>query len=141
MTRINAGIPVESLSSKHLIAEHREIKRICSRLKKRIQKNKFDDIPAPFHTYNDNGDVVLKELFWLDKGKFTLTRYLQIYEECKKRGFNMTNFSNSWEIYKEKPEFFNDHIPTPYQIQIIKDRIELKNRISIERKRLKNLDI
>ena len=28
MTRINAGIPVQSLSGKHLIAEHREIKRI-----------------------------------------------------------------------------------------------------------------
>ena len=28
MTRINAGIPVETLHDKHLIAEHREIKRI-----------------------------------------------------------------------------------------------------------------
>ena len=28
MTRINAGIPVEKLSDQHLLAEHREIKRI-----------------------------------------------------------------------------------------------------------------
>ena len=28
MTRINCGIPVEELTNKHLIAEHREIKRL-----------------------------------------------------------------------------------------------------------------
>ena len=28
MTRINAGIKVENLSDQHLLAEHREIKRI-----------------------------------------------------------------------------------------------------------------
>ena len=28
MTRINCGIPPEELSDKHLLAEHREIKRI-----------------------------------------------------------------------------------------------------------------
>ena len=29
MTRINAGIPVVELSRAHLLAEHREIKRVC----------------------------------------------------------------------------------------------------------------
>lgn len=134
MTRINSGIPVESLSGKHLLAEHREIKRICSRLRKRLESNhSFNDIPAPFFEIKDN-QVKLKELFWMDKGKYTLIRYFQIYKECKKRGYNVTDFSSSWEIYNKKLDFFNDYIPTEEHIQIIKDRILYKNYLSEQKK-------
>lgn len=135
MTRINASIPVEELSYKHLLAEHHEIKRVCARLRKQIQMKKFDDIPAPFNIFNKFGEIVFKELFWLDKGKFTLNRYFQIHNKCKKRGFNVTDFNNSWDIYKQKPEFFNNHIPTEEQIQIIKDRIALRIKQANDQKK------
>jgi hypothetical protein len=35
MTRINTGIPPKELTDKHLLAEHREIKRIPNCIKKR----------------------------------------------------------------------------------------------------------
>ena len=38
MTRINANIPVRNLTDQHLLAEHREIKRVCNRFKQRVAK-------------------------------------------------------------------------------------------------------
>ena len=123
MTRINANIPVETLTNKHLLAEHREIKRVCFRLQSRLNSNKFDDIPSVFHTVK-KGEIVFKELFWLDKGKFTLNRYRKIHQECIKRGFNVSDFSGNWEVYKKKPEFFNDYVPSDEQNQMVLDRIK-----------------
>lgn len=48
MTRINIGINPKQLTDQHLLAEAREIKRICNRFKQRLEKNKFDDIPEKF---------------------------------------------------------------------------------------------
>lgn len=123
MTRINAGIPVSELSDKHLLAEHREIKRVCHRLKQRLETDKFSDIPTPFHVIKPNGVIAFKELFWLDKGKYTYFRYRQIYEECKKRGFNITNYADNWGVYSSKTEYWNDYEPTTEQVQMIRNRI------------------
>jgi hypothetical protein len=123
MTRINAGILVSELTDKHLLAEHREIKRVCHRLSERCKSNKFSDIPTPFHVVKPNGVIAFKELFWLDKGKYTYLRYLQLYEECKNRGFNVTNFGSNWRVYYNKPKYWNDYEPTIEQVQMIKDRI------------------
>ena len=126
MTRINCNVPVENLNDKHLMAEHREIKRVCHRLKERLRVNKFDDIPAVFYEIKKN-EIVFKELFWLDKGLFTLNRYKKIHNECKRRGFNVSDFSNNWKIYEQKPEFFNDYEPTELQNNMILQRIENRN--------------
>jgi hypothetical protein len=126
MTRINCSIPVVTLNNRHLMAEHREIKRVCYRLKQRLESGKFSDIPAPFHEMK--GDVIaFKELFWLDKGEFTLKRYKQLYDECKLRGFNVTDYSENWNIYKLKPEYFKDYAPTDEQNQMIQNRIDERN--------------
>ena len=45
MTRINVDIPVKNLTDEHLLAEHREIKRVGNRFSTRAKLNKFDDIP------------------------------------------------------------------------------------------------
>jgi deoxyribonuclease (pyrimidine dimer) len=130
MTRINCGIPVQSLSDKHLLAEHREIKRICFRLSVRLLQDKFNDIPADFSS-TKNGRVIFKELFWLDKGKYTLKRYKELHIECLQRGFNVTDFSKNWEIYKRKPEFFKDYQPTEEQISMIRERINERSKKKI----------
>lgn len=122
MTRINAGIPVQDLSREHLLAEHREIKRICNRLKQRLANDKFSDIPVPFYEMK-NGKIAFKELFWLDKGSYTYKRYEQIYKECIRRGYNVQYYGGNWEIYYEKTDYWNDYEPTIEQVQMIKDRI------------------
>lgn len=46
MTRINVGIPPKDLNTKHLIAEHREIKRVPNLIKK--GRLKSSNIPSNF---------------------------------------------------------------------------------------------
>lgn len=96
MTRINSGVDVKRLTDKHLLAEHREIKRICDLFTRRKNKMAFawsEGIPENFTL--GKGHV----LFFLDKPYFTFTRYIQILTECKARGFNITDYSKCWDVY------------------------------------------
>ncbi len=117
MTRINSSIPVISLTDEHLLAEHREIKRLPDNLCKALKSGSIRKIPKEFCL--GTGHV----LFFLDKFKFTLKRYNQIYQECIKRGFDVTNYSSNWDNIE--PDYFNDYVPTE------KDRILLIERITV----------
>lgn len=48
MTRINSAIPVKNLTDEHLLAEHREIKRLPYFLSKAIQSGSINNIPEKF---------------------------------------------------------------------------------------------
>lgn len=138
MTRINAFIPVEDLSNKHLIAEHREIKRIPNHVAKHFSKISLSRIPKQF-TLN-TGHVT----FFFDKGLYTYERYEQLYKECKRRGFNVTYFGHAWDIYKKIPNiWYKDISVTPQEkvrIQtLIKDRIRSNEQLALEKKEAKKL--
>lgn len=114
MTRINSAIKVRLLTDEHLLAEHREIKRIYSVYKKRLDSNKgFNDVPSKFTL--GTGHV----LFFVDKGKFTLDRYIDIRNECLIRGFNVEDYSKNWDGYEK----LNDYIPTDTEHQLLVERI------------------
>jgi len=114
MTRINCGIPVEELSNKHLIAEHREIKRIPNQIKRK--KYSFKDQPNEFTL--GKGHVK----FFYDKILYLYGRYIEIHNECKKRGFKVSSYH---ECFFDLPqEFYNDYEPTE------RDRILVRNRIA-----------
>jgi deoxyribonuclease (pyrimidine dimer) len=69
MTRINSAIKVKFLTDEHLLAEHREIKRLPYAYKKRIETGKgFKDIPKEFTL--GTGHV----LFFINKNKFKIYR-------------------------------------------------------------------
>lgn len=121
MTRINAGIPPADLSDKHLLAEHREIKRIPNMVKS--GKAKIENIPEQFTL--GKGHVK----FFYNKLKYLYNRYLEIYKECVKRGFNVTKYHNAWAIDDDENsrkilDNFNDWEPTPEAIELIKQRIK-----------------
>ena len=105
MTRINTGICVENLSDQHLLAEHREIKR--------IPRTNFKSKPSSKFTLGE-GHV----LFFSDKHKYTFNRYKQIYAECLKRGFNVEYYGNNWNSL-----IGLDYIPSVNDINIVKERI------------------
>lgn len=119
MTRINSILQVSNLTDEHLLAEHREIKRICSRFSKRLLLNKFDDIPKNFTLGKGH------EIFFLDKGHFTLTRYKLIHLECIRRGFKVQNYESNWKVYKDT-KYFNGW--TDNGLELILNRI--KERIT-----------
>tara|TARA_R110001599_G_scaffold213824_1_gene411642 strand:- start:124 stop:480 length:357 start_codon:yes stop_codon:yes gene_type:complete len=118
MTRINVGILPKDLSSKHLIAEHREIKRIPNCISK--GKYNMDGIPDKFKL--GTGHVK----FFYNKLLYLKNRYTKLYEECIDRGFNVQNYTNAWDNVPN--ELMNDYNPTDNDRDIIKERILTKTK-------------
>lgn len=114
MTRINAGYPVEKLTQKHLIAEHREIKRIPNSVKS--GKAKIKNIPETFCL--GTGHVK----FFYDKCGYLLRRYKKLHEECKKRNYNVQDYSSAWNGIPE--HLMQDYKPTEEAKNLITQRIQ-----------------
>lgn len=117
MTRVNCGIPPAELNDKHLVAEHREIKRIPNQ----ISKGRYDMKGQPKEFTLGTGHVK----FFYDKLLYLKNRYEQIYQECKNRGFNVTYFGDAWNDVPK--EFMNDYKPTSRDQKLIRDRIKEVN--------------
>ena len=113
MTRINVGIKPAELVNKHLIAEHREIKRIPNCIAK--GKYNMEGIPDKFKL--GTGHVK----FFYDKLLYLKNRYWKLYIECIKRGFKVQNYSSAWDNVPQ--ELMNDYQPTYMDRKIIKERI------------------
>lgn len=111
MTRINTAIPVKNLTDEHLLAEHREIKRLTNT--KIVNKN---DIPTEFCL--GKGHVK----FFMNKFKYTLDRYKQLHQECLYREFNVTDYSNNWDNVIDNT-LWNDYKPTKKDRSLLTDRI------------------
>ncbi len=119
MTRINSAIPVQHLTDEHLLAEHREIKRLPYCLQEAVRTGSIKHIPERFVL--GKGHVT----FFLDKQQFVLNRYGDIHAECLRRGINVTNFAWNWYNIpncKRKP-YWNDYKPTDEERQLLIDRI------------------
>jgi hypothetical protein len=108
MTRINI-YPVSELSNQHLLAEHRELKRIPNQ----ILCGRFNLNNQPKSYCMRQGHVK----FFYDKLKFLHLRYIELYNECTRRGFNVTNFEKSFlyilvfESYDVQKRLYNDYTP------------------------------
>ena len=116
MTRINVGIPPADLVNQHLIAEHREIKRIPNCIAK--GKYNMDGIPERFKLGKGHVKFFYNKLLHLKKW------YIRLYEECIKRGFNVQNYIGAWDNVPE--ELMNDYIVKANDIVIIRKRIKEK---------------
>ena len=115
MTRINSAIPVQHLTDEHLLAEHREIKRLPYCLERSIESLSKRRMPSKFCL--GTGHV----LFFLDKMKFVSRRYKELYAECRKRGFTVTDYSSNFE--NVAPDYFNDYVPTSNEREVLIKRI------------------
>ena len=87
MTRINVGIKPKNLTQRHLIAEHREIKRIPNAVKS--GRFNMDNQPSIFTL--GTGHVK----FFYDKLLYLKKRYEEIYQECIERGYNVTYYGDA----------------------------------------------
>lgn len=113
MTRINVGIKPSTLTQKHLIAEHREIKRIPNMISS--GRAIIKDIPETFRL----GPGHVK--FFYNKLGYLKQRYEEIYKECINRGYNVTYYGNAWD--KVPKTLMGDYTPTKHDIKIITQRI------------------
>jgi deoxyribonuclease (pyrimidine dimer) len=116
MTRINVGIPPQELVSKHLIAEHREIKRIPNCISK--GRYNMENIPPNFKL--GKGHVK----FFYNKLQYLKDRYIKLYKECISRGFNVQNYVSAWDNIPK--DLMNHYQPTDQDRKIIQKRINNK---------------
>lgn len=118
MTRINCGIDPKLLTRQHIIAESREIKRIPNTIVsgKAIVK----DIPPQFTL--GTGHV----RFFYNKLGYLLSRYRQVRDECKARGYNITDYESAWNGVPS--ELMNDYTPTDRDRKIVIERLISKDR-------------
>lgn len=115
MTRINSAIDPKLLTDEHLLAEHREIKRVCTYANKTYPN-------APKEFVLGSGHVI----FFADKPVFTLKRYLSLYQECILRGFYVEDYHLNWNKYNftsNTPEYTPTNKERDLLIQRILDRI------------------
>jgi len=115
MTRVNIDYPVARLTTKHLIAEHREIKRIPNQVKSGRVKVKHID-----RFCLGKGHVH----FFTDRLGYLLKRYKEVYKECLSRGFNVQDYSSAWSGVPDS--LMNDYQSTPEDRKLIEDRIKEK---------------
>ena len=115
LTRINL-LNVEFLTNQHLLAEHREIKRIPNVIKS--GKYNLDNIPSSYTM--GTGHVK----FFYNKLKYLYERYEYIHRECLNRGFDVTYYG---ECFDNLPsELYNDYEPTFQECFISLQRINEK---------------
>ena len=113
MTRINVGVKPSELTTKHLIAEHREIKRIPNCIK----SGRYSMLGQPTQFKLGTGHVK----FFYDKLGYLKKRYISLYDECINRGFKVTNYIDAFDGIPEN--LMNDYIETINDRTIIIERI------------------
>lgn len=113
MTRINVGFKPSELTGKHLLAEHREIKRIGNVVGR--NKISLSNIPPEFTL--GTGHVK----FFYNKIKYVHERYKSLYEECVARGFSVTNFEDAFSNIP--PELYQPYTEKPRDRQVILGRL------------------
>lgn len=119
MTRINL-IPVEELTDQHLLAEHREIKRIPNVIKSGKYNLKW--IPAHYTMWTWHVK------FFYNKLIFLLKRYWELRKECWERGFVVENYAENF-LYNFDYDLLWDYTPTEKEIAISKERIAEKIKL------------
>jgi hypothetical protein len=118
MTRINC-IPPKMLTSRHLIAEYRELPRVFNLVKAAISKGKVPEDFAHIDSYRMGPGHVR---FFYTKLHYLMVRYEYIIKEMKYRGYNVT--------YPYLPiddiplDWFRNWIPNADDVAINMDRID-----------------
>lgn len=114
MTRINV-IPVEELTDQHLMAEYRELPMVMASAR-RSSPNGYK--PTTKYTLN-KGHV----MFFYNKRKYLLNRWLDLIAELYNRGFNIDPAARTCH-WRELDKFTQvDWQPDQYAIDINHERI------------------
>lgn len=121
MTRINC-IPVQELTTKHLVAEYREITRLPNNLAKSLSRAKpfsMSEIPTQYTL--GTGHVK----YFYNKFRYLQKRFENLVEEMVRRGYNPKYRDSS--IFKVEEKFYQDW--TPDEEAMRKNRERIKERL------------
>lgn len=119
MTRINSAILPNNLTDQHLIAELRELPRIFTAVKKRIEGGiSLDDIPKEFTL----GTGHMK--FFYNKCGFLADRHVLLRIEFMKRYKHQYDFDPNKSSVPDS--VFKDYKPTESEKQLLIERISTR---------------
>ncbi len=120
MTRINCAIKPAELSTKHLIAELREIKRIPNHVFTNKTKLNLNGVPVKFKL--GTGHVK----FFYNKLGYLYKRYKALYDEAKNiRGFDVSDYSESFiKAIKVRNDLNNGYKETLEDRNILLERLK-----------------
>jgi deoxyribonuclease (pyrimidine dimer) len=113
MTRISVGVRAKELCDAHLIKERVELVRIPNAV--RTGKAVVKDIPKQFTL--GTGHVK----FFYDKMSYLRERYEELTAECIARGFNITDFSDSFEGIT--PSLWKSYTETTQDRKVVVQRV------------------
>jgi hypothetical protein len=113
VTRINVGVDPSDLTREHLLAEHREIKRIPNAITS--GKAVISNIPKSFKL--GKGHVT----FFYDKMQYLKNRYVKIRDECYRRGYNVSDYEKAWDNVPK--QLMVDWTPSQSDTDLVKTRI------------------
>ena len=115
MTRINV-VPVEELTDQHLMAEYRELPMVPAAARRSSPANYK---PTSVYTLN-KGHV----MFFYNKKRFLIDRWLDLIMELRNRGFNIDPAARTvhWDALDKFPQ--TDWIPDSHALSINLARIE-----------------
>lgn len=116
MTRINVAIPPAELTMRHLLSEHREMKRIPNV----VSRGRYNLKNTPKEFTLGKGHVA----FFYDKLGYLKKRYEDVYQECLNREFKITYYGGAWDDVPK--ELMGDYIPTKRDEEIIRQLIKEK---------------
>lgn len=119
MTRINLVDPSE-LTDQHLIAEYREMRLLAANIRR------------SFHTSGANRDKIPKQftlnaghvLFFKDKGQYIGDRYVDLYDEMRRRGFEPNH--PCLDVDAWPTDWFGSWTPSERDKDIVRERIALR---------------
>lgn len=119
MTRVNV-VPVTELCDQHLLAEHREIKRIPNCLISGKLSYEYDDRPECYVLGPGHVKFFTNKLRWL------YLRYIQLHEECLRRNFNVEWMWPDGQIGPAALDIraWNDYKPDAQALRINRKRIK-----------------
>ena len=119
MTRINC-VPVKELMDQHLLAEVREITRLPNNLYQSLNRKSkpFCESEIPPEYVLGKGHVK----YFLNKFKWLENRFIQLLDECKDRGFNITHKDSS--IFSNVPvKYYNNWTVSDKALERNRNRI------------------
>lgn len=115
MTRINV-VPVTELTDQHLMAEYRELPMVPAAARR---SNPANHKPTNVYTLN-KGHV----MFFYNKKKYLLNRWLDLIAELYDRGFNIDPAARTvhWPALDKFPQV--DWQPDAHAVSVNKQRLE-----------------
>lgn len=120
MTRVNI-VPTEYLTNRHLVAEYTEIRHVPASLNRSSLSPKFNPANFPQQFSLNKGHVS----FFFPRGQFIHNRFLQIQDEMRMRGFNLSQDKLNLNIEPwHRLNLFNDWQPGIEDYKIIMTRIK-----------------